>query len=197
MTTTTIRAIDTRYKGHRFRSRTEARWAVFFDQLGIEWQYEVEGFELPDGTRYLPDFLITTPQGSTRWVEIKPLHVGSDSKFDAFCRAMADADQGLPLLVNGTPWEWINYNDGMSFCPRCGAPVEGGHGEYWCYSCDYETPCGGGHPIKSDGVKGARYQPHKGVILQIKRADSDRWQRLIESAAERAQMARFEHGENG
>jgi len=53
----TIRAIETAYKGYRFRSRLEARWAVFFDALGIEWQYEPEGFELEAG-RYLPDFLI-------------------------------------------------------------------------------------------------------------------------------------------
>lgn len=26
-----IKAIDTYYKGYRFRSRLEARWAVFFD----------------------------------------------------------------------------------------------------------------------------------------------------------------------
>ena len=51
------RAIETRYKGYRFRSRLEARWAVFFDHLGLRWDYEPEGFELPSG-RYLPDFFI-------------------------------------------------------------------------------------------------------------------------------------------
>lgn len=51
----TIKAIETRYAGCRFRSRLEARWAVFFDTLGIRWEYEPEGFELPSG-RYLPDF---------------------------------------------------------------------------------------------------------------------------------------------
>ena len=52
-----IQAIETFYKGYRFRSRLEARWAVFFNELGIKWQYEVEGFELPSG-RYLPDFYL-------------------------------------------------------------------------------------------------------------------------------------------
>ena len=51
------RAIETRYKGYRFRSRLEARWAVFFDALGLKWEYEPEGFELPSG-RYLPDFKV-------------------------------------------------------------------------------------------------------------------------------------------
>lgn len=50
-----IKAIETVYKGYRFRSRLEARWAVFFDALGWNWEYEQEGFELESG-RYLPDF---------------------------------------------------------------------------------------------------------------------------------------------
>jgi hypothetical protein len=50
-----LKAIETRYKGYRFRSRTEARWAVAFDAMGIEWEYEKEGYQLPSGW-YLPDF---------------------------------------------------------------------------------------------------------------------------------------------
>lgn len=53
-----IKPIETVYKGCRFRSRLEARWAVFFDALGVEWEYEPEGFELPSGRRYLPDFRV-------------------------------------------------------------------------------------------------------------------------------------------
>lgn len=40
--------IETRYKGYRFRSRLEARWAVFFDVLGVRWEYEPEGYDLTD-----------------------------------------------------------------------------------------------------------------------------------------------------
>lgn len=36
----TIKAIRTTYKGIEFRGRTEARWALFFDELGIPWEYE-------------------------------------------------------------------------------------------------------------------------------------------------------------
>lgn len=53
-----IKAIETEYKGYRFRSRLEARWAVFFDALEIEYEYEPEGYVLPSGKRYLPDFRI-------------------------------------------------------------------------------------------------------------------------------------------
>ena len=31
-----IKAIETIYNGYKFRSRLEARWAVFFDEAGIE-----------------------------------------------------------------------------------------------------------------------------------------------------------------
>lgn len=42
---TGIAAIPTRYAGCHFRSRLEARWAVFFDTLGIKWEYEPEGLK--------------------------------------------------------------------------------------------------------------------------------------------------------
>lgn len=63
-----IQAIQTLYKGYRFRSRLEARWAVFFDSLAIAYTYEPEGYELPSG-RYLPDFWLPS---LGCWVEIKP-----------------------------------------------------------------------------------------------------------------------------
>ena len=53
-----FKAIQTEYKGYLFRSRLEARWAVFFDAMGIEWEYEPEGIVLSDGTNYLPDFYL-------------------------------------------------------------------------------------------------------------------------------------------
>ena len=67
-----IKPIETMYNGYRFRSRLEARWAVFFDAAGIEYQYEPEGFEVNfDGKiyRYLPDFYL--PQFD-KYVEVKP-----------------------------------------------------------------------------------------------------------------------------
>jgi hypothetical protein len=68
-----IKAIETRYKGYRFRSRLEARWAVFFDALGIKWEYEKEGYDLGAAGWYLPDFWLPhggiCPQGL--WVEVK------------------------------------------------------------------------------------------------------------------------------
>ena len=65
----TIKAIETRYKGYRFRSRLEALWAVFFDAAGLQWRYEPEGFETPFG-RYLPDFFLPDVREGL-WVEVK------------------------------------------------------------------------------------------------------------------------------
>lgn len=67
----TIKAIATRYNGYKFRSRLEARWAVFFDTLGLPYEYEKEGFDF-DGTLYLPDFWLPTVGKSGTWIEIKP-----------------------------------------------------------------------------------------------------------------------------
>ena len=65
--------IETVYKGYKFRSRLEARWAVFFEELGLDWSYEVEGFNLPSGARYLPDFFIKNHDNCyDYWYEIKP-----------------------------------------------------------------------------------------------------------------------------
>jgi len=49
--------IPTRYHGVEFRSRLEARWAVFFEKMAYPWEYEPEGFEAPMVGRYLPDFI--------------------------------------------------------------------------------------------------------------------------------------------
>lgn len=67
-----IKAKPTKYNNTLFRSLLEAKWAIFFDELGIKWKYEPEydavefgGFRIfykPDF--YLPDYDL--------WVEIKP-----------------------------------------------------------------------------------------------------------------------------
>jgi hypothetical protein len=67
-----VNAIETHYAGCRFRSRLEARWAVLFDHLRMEWEFEPQGYDLPSG-RYLPDFRITVnhPDVPYFWVEVK------------------------------------------------------------------------------------------------------------------------------
>lgn len=145
MTKPTIQAIPTHYNGYQFRSRLEARWAVFFGALNIEYQYEPEGFVLPDGTKYLPDFWLPDVRfrfwkpanGLTgTWFEVKGLAQESDfDKLNRFAKAvnqpvvLADGafDGGGPILTH-----WLYgagetadndcwWDQGLIFmkCPKC------------------------------------------------------------------------------
>ncbi len=73
----TIKAIETVYNGYRFRSRLEARWAVFFDAFGFEYSYEPEGFDLGEAGYYLPDFYLPSIRS---YVEIKPGPLNDEEK---------------------------------------------------------------------------------------------------------------------
>ena len=79
-----LQPIPTRYAGCHFRSRLEARVAVFLDAMGCSWEYEPQGFDLPLSGRYLPDFMVRgfplsgesppAPQRSIDfWLEVKPV----------------------------------------------------------------------------------------------------------------------------
>ena len=69
-----LRPIQTEYNGYLFRSRLEARWAVFFDACGVDYEYEPEGYKLDNGLLYLPDFLlhgVDGRDGGDLFVEVK------------------------------------------------------------------------------------------------------------------------------
>lgn len=92
-----IKAIETQYKGYRFRSRLEARWAVFFDALGLQWEYEPEGFNL-DGIYYLPDFWISTVN---MWAEVKPEQLTPDQR-EPLIRLARESKRPVLMLI-GVP----------------------------------------------------------------------------------------------
>lgn len=81
--------IETQYAGVTFRSRLEARWAVFFDRLGVAWRYEPEGYHLDDiGEKYVPDFYLPR---ELLYIEIKPtraIALGVLPKLTRFCALM-------------------------------------------------------------------------------------------------------------
>jgi len=74
-----IKALPSFYAGVKFRSRMEARWARYFDLIGVEWEYEPEGYALPSGN-YCPDFFckFSNSRGvpTSFFVEVKPDHIG-------------------------------------------------------------------------------------------------------------------------
>jgi hypothetical protein len=141
-----IKAIETQYKGYRFRSRLEARWAVFFDASGIEFEYEPEGFDLawtwhgspPPGlpvewsVKYLPDFWL--PQVSM-FAEVKP---ETPSVIEASKAAVLAETSGRPvLLLCGvsddrlySAIEGLEFNNGAWDAFMDGYDMTDAH-EYW------------------------------------------------------------------
>lgn len=87
-----IQAIETRYDGCHFRSRLEARWAVFFNELEIPWEYEAQGYEV-DGRKYLPDFWLPD-QGV--WYEVKG-EMPEETTVDFYVRFAEET--GRPFIV--------------------------------------------------------------------------------------------------
>lgn len=190
-----IQPIETRYAGIRFRSRLEARWAVFFTKLGVAWEHEPQGFLIGKPPQpYLPDFYL--PQNGL-YVEIKP--------------AMADAadPEGVRRWENfaGTvATEWDHDKSAM-FCgpipdpgtvdrygpPRAHTWYEAGIviiGDYqyaWC-AC----PSGEHFDIQFE-ARGGR------IHCGCPRISDDRYHTgddpRILAAYRAARTARFEHGE--
>lgn len=92
-----MKSIPTTYNGVKYRSRVEARWAVFFDAMGWPATYEQEGFDL-DGVWYLPDFWLSS---FGIYVEIKadePLPEELEK-----CRRLALLSGKLVWLLAGSP----------------------------------------------------------------------------------------------
>jgi hypothetical protein len=197
---TTITALPTRYAGCHFRSRTEARWAVFFDTLGVPWQYEPQGFDL-NGHRYLPDFWLPSLNA---WYEVKG-------------RPPTEHEEELALqLANGTGcnvyivWGDIPRNPDTNGYdqiispsrfgdePRGITPVPNWDIYYaWCV-CPHCGKVG----IQFE-ARGERVCPHPEHPEQRhpKFGRSDRGHtgndRRLLAAYEAARSARFEHGQSG
>jgi len=177
-----LKPIETKYKGYRFRSRLEARWAVFFENMGLDWSYEVEGFQLPNGLWYLPDFFVKGHKtGFDYYYEIKPK--GSD-----FCPKVLEFSSVLLAneiykndidttyfrgqiikQLNGDPFDVVE-----SVCPRCKQingldyKIELEDFSASCIACDI-TKEKGGEWLEKDGceIDGVKYdlEWHKGEIL--------------------------------
>lgn len=69
-----IPSIPTTYRGVRFRSRLEAKWAAFFDLSGWRWDYEPL-----DLGGYIPDFVLSLRRSVL--VEVKPIMWAAKEEF--------------------------------------------------------------------------------------------------------------------
>ena len=139
-----IKTIPTKHNGVTFRSRTEARWAVFFDLMHVVWRYEPEGFQLKSGW-YVPDFWLpgtsSRGEGLGTWVEIKGRT--STTQENELCQELAAATRCPVLIFTGQPadslkrdWQghWVANDDpkdsAWMFCPG-----GGGDGPYCFCIC--------------------------------------------------------------
>lgn len=190
-----LRPIETKYKGYRFRSRLEARWAVCFDTLGVKWEYEQEGYELGEAGKYLPDFWLPEHES---WVEIKGHHENEDEQQRARLLHVAttfpvyifSGEFDIPLRGWYTGTDSTDSNGGFgdfggiwAYCPICSAislkPFAWEESRGF-YKSDWE-------PVASPCI-------HTGLEL---------WRRgclhspYIRKAVDAARSARFEFGETG
>lgn len=125
--------LPTTYNGIAFRSRLEARWAVFFDTLKIQYKYEPARLAVvPHG--YTPDFLIPLQDRFDRvmWIEVKPSDYESHDidKPDALaCEQIPVAFIHEPFIPAGDFDACVHsiyfggacdYDHGFCQCSRCG-----------------------------------------------------------------------------
>lgn len=171
-----IPAIETRYAGCRFRSRLEARWAVFFDAAGVRWEYERQGFTLPSGA-YLPDFWM--PRLGV-WVEVKGRAL--TPREERLLGELEEATGSRALALVGD-------------VPRPGDPVHLLELDGWGIRRRVMRPCGRPLPVRIEGVSPPRTEPAATVTARLlgyqrtKPAD-------IAACLTAARSARFEHGES-
>lgn len=197
-----LRPIQTYYKGYKFRSRLEARWAVFFDACGVAWEYEPEGFDLGNGLYYLPDFLLHGLTGRVKgdlWVEVKGVMTEESArKILAFSGVEDESDSEdftdyrvkRPILVVG------GIPDGESMGQINAAVAEAGYTDRGWY---------GANAFNFFTVDGDYFAAHPGINesggFELFGDDSSYLCEQDDAATERAyraaRCARFEHGERG
>lgn len=187
-----MKAIETYYNGYKFRSRLEARWAVFFDALGVKYEYEPEGFDLGDGMYYLPDFRVKC--WGTRgdildkpfdlWIEVKGYMTKEDAnKIHKFAGEWIEG-KGMEnpiLIVSQIPDNGCSYDE---------YELHAGEGMDESDICpfNYELIDGDYFPAYPAALNGKFYLwgNDSNYIHDIQ---------IVEDAYEKARQARFEYGD--
>lgn len=96
---------ETLYDGIWYRSRTEARWSMLWKELGIEREWEPQGFTTADGRPYLPDFIVFPAIGRL-WVEVKGSWESDPdgiAKFRRFAAERPFPSESRAALLVGSP----------------------------------------------------------------------------------------------
>lgn len=208
-----IKAITTYYNGYKFRSRLEARWAVFFDAAKIRYEYEPEGFRLENGLCYLPDFYLPD---ENMYVEVKPPRKGAwkdIAKAGRFIGNGIDTLLILPNIPDRTDsiwyfpvlyWHSVEQTVKIKWCPFLSINLAGsayldrGMPDPSCYSEQFLPSFS--YMTEESSERQAN------LILCPKRDNSEdnkatyaneEDKQLMTSIWDKARQARFEHGEKG
>lgn len=182
-----IKPIETNYNGYRFRSRLEARWAVFFDALKIKYYYEFEGFDI-DGTFYLPDFYL--PELDC-YFEVKGVMTTEDEqkilKFAASINKqvfIGTADFSVLLVYYNYIYDEWAYDSNYAFINECDQ----------CKKVMFVDPTVWYGDCPKCNIDYVDKQFHAFAQEYDKR--NDLYAKKITSAILKAKQARFEHGES-
>lgn len=187
MSSRNLKAIETGYKGYRFRSRLEARWAVFFDAMRVGWEYEREGFDLGEAGLYLPDFWISPihfrdkryeggcPPTPGWWVEIKPTELTAGEETLCSELAMTTGHVVYALAGNIGATEFKTYKWHPRHPNLGGIKVRSINQDMWMFD-EY-------------------YQDVFLYYLCTQSTQIESGKRELDAAFKAARSARFEHGE--
>lgn len=179
---------------------------MFFDALGVPYEYEKEGYDLGNGLLYLPDFWLPKQRC---WIEIKPnsltadgwCHfVGEDRVTAEKCGRLAEATEHAAYLLTGMPGD-VSRSDWIGDM----APYLVFHG--WDDEEEINGIVGWPH---ADGAQWFGRCPKCGFVDIAFEARTDRFgcgcnyrgrgpfdDSAIEQAEIAARQARFEHGARG
>ena len=122
-----MKVIETEYGGYLFRSRLEARWAVYLDKLRVEWEYEIEGYEFENGLKYLPDFYLPTYDvfleikgGKPNRLDLKKAELLSTLKPVIIFSGLPGKQSGMCYLFDsndssaGEDWREVDFYHGIT-----------------------------------------------------------------------------------
>lgn len=125
MSNVDLTPIKTVYNGYLFKSKLEAKWAAFFDSMGIAFEYEPDAFAV-NGGWYTPDFYVpelyignTDVRGA--YVEIKPISWEFD--MDYYKKMSAALRNKNLVLFAGEPYDfaipyWESQGHAYRVCPE-------------------------------------------------------------------------------
>lgn len=179
-----LKPIETKFKGYKFRSRLEAKWAVFFEGMKLNWIYEPEGFQLPSGVCYLPDFFVKSPENCfDYYYEVKPKgtkHCSKVKEFNQCLNTLLEINGAWTYQNGDKPKKIIQLNgDPIDFvrgvCPRCkqisndnplfDQDQDNFVSEYTCEECDHTKP-GWGEFIETTN-DGKEFYWLKGTMINL------------------------------